>query len=94
MSAATPVETVSGAEAPQSPPVNPNADRIRVAVLRALGHPPELLRVAVLPVWGDKFRVNVWAAGVNGAAIPDSYFVTADEAGTILKSDPPLQKRY
>ena len=65
-----------------------------LAVLRALGRPPELLRVSVLPVWGNKFRVNVWAAGDNGAAIPNSYFVTADDRGAILGSTPPIRKQY
>ena len=75
-------------------PTRRREDVIRVAVLRALGRPPELIRVSVLPLWGDKFRVNVWATGSNGAAIPDSYFVTASEDGTIQQSEPPIQKRY
>ncbi|HEY1189460.1 MAG TPA: hypothetical protein VGE74_17535 [Gemmata sp.] len=92
MATATRVEPVSEAEA--APCTSPNADRIRVAVLLALGRPPELIRVSVLPLWGDKFRVNVWATGGNGAEIPNSYFVTADEQGAILKAEPPIQKLY
>jgi hypothetical protein len=53
-----------------------------------------MIRVSVLPLWGDKFRVNVWAAGGNGAGIPDSFFVTADDQGAILTSQPPIRKRY
>jgi hypothetical protein len=94
MSNAARAERESEAETPQVSRTGPQADRIRVAVLRALGRPPELIRVAVLPLWGDKFRVNVWAAGSNGAAIPNSYFVTADDQGAILASEPPLQKLY
>ena len=52
-------------------------ERIRVAVLTALGRPAELIKVSVLPLWGDNFRVNVWTTGGAGAAIPNSYFVTA-----------------
>jgi hypothetical protein len=74
------------------------SDRRREAiganVLAALGRPPELIRVSVVPLWGDKFRVNVWAAGSNGASIPDSYFVTADGAGAVLTSEPPIRKQY
>ena len=92
MAAATRVEPVSEVET--APRTNPNADRIRLAVLRTLGRPPEMIRVSVLPLWGDKFRVNVWATGGNGAEIPNSYFVTADAQGAILKAEPPLQKRY
>ncbi len=91
------VQTQSVAEIGDIEVTVPNRRRedvIRVAVLRALGRPPELIRVSVLPLWGDKFRVNVWATGGNGAAIPDSYFVTADQDGTIRQSEPPIQKRY
>lgn len=94
MSNAARVERESEVETPQPPRTGPRAERIRVAVLRALGRPPELIRVSVQPLWGDKFRVNVWAAGGNGAAIPNSYFVTADDEGAILASEPPLQKLY
>lgn len=65
---------------------------IRAAVLVGLGNPPEAPRVSVLPLWGDKFRVNVWAVDGHGASIPNSYFVTADETGAILKSEPPIEK--
>lgn len=94
MSSATRIEPVSEVETPEPTRTSPNVDKIRVAVLRALGRPPEMIRVSVLPLWGDKFRVNVWATGSNGAAIPNSYFVTADEQGAILKSEPPIQKLY
>lgn len=57
MATATRVEPVSEVET--APRTSPNADRIRLAVLRSLGRPPELIRVSVLPLWGDKFRVNV-----------------------------------
>lgn len=67
---------------------------IRVGVLKALGRPNELLRVSVQPLWGNKFRVNVWTGGSSGNGIPNSYFVTADEGGTILRSEPPIQKQY
>lgn len=94
MSTATRIEPVSEIETTQPSRTAPNVDKIRTAVLRTLGRPPEMIRVSVLPLWGDKFRVNVWATGSNGAAIPNSYFVTADEQGAILKSEPPIQKQY
>ena len=76
-------------------PTRRHEDMIRVGVLAALGRPSRLLKVAVLPLWGDKFRVNVWATedGV-GNVIPNSYFVTADENGSIVRSDPPIRKAY
>jgi hypothetical protein len=75
-------------------PASARHEAIRVGVLAALGSPSGLLRVSVLPLWGDKFRVNVWIDGSAGAAIPNSYFVTADEQGTILRSEPSIQKQY
>jgi hypothetical protein len=69
-------------------------DVIRANVLAALGRPAELLRVSAHLLWGNKFRVNVWTSGSNGAEIPNSYFVTTDDSGTILRSEPPIQKQY
>lgn len=73
---------------------DPRRDAIRAGVLAALGRPAQLVRVSVLPLWGDHFRVNVLTGAGAGAAIPNSYFVTADQAGTILKSEPPIQKLH
>jgi hypothetical protein len=68
---------------------------IRVGVLKALGRPAELLRVNVMPLWGDHFRVNVVTGeDATAVAIPNSYFVTVDERGTILRSEPSIQKLY
>jgi hypothetical protein len=69
-------------------------EAIRASVLAALGSPAELLRVTVVPLWGDKLRVNVWTSGSAGASIPNSFFVTADESGSVLTSEPPIQKQY
>ena len=70
-------------------------DVIRAGVLKALGRPARLFRVAVVPLWDDYFRVNV-VTGDDATAvkIPNSYFVTADERGNILGSTPPIQKQY
>jgi hypothetical protein len=68
-------------------------ESIRARVLAALGRPAGLVKVAVLPVWGNHFRVNVWADG-GSASIPHSYFVTADERGAILDAEPPIERRY
>jgi hypothetical protein len=70
-------------------------DVIRSRVLRSLGNPSGVLRVNVLPLWGNNFRVNV-LIGENATAveIPNSYFVTADDHGNILRSEPPIPKQY
>ncbi|AWM41737.1 hypothetical protein GobsT_71700 [Gemmata obscuriglobus] len=67
---------------------------IRARVLAALGRPAGLLQVSVKNLWGNNFRVNVWAGGSAGAAIPNSYFVTATEDGTIVRAEPPIQRQY
>ena len=95
---------------PTKPPVPADDDRptvdigparsgreeaIRAGVLKALGRPAGLLRVSVMPLWSNYFRVNVVtgfdATSVN---IPNSYFVTADDAGAILGSTPSILKQY
>ena len=69
--------------------------QIRTNVLASLGRPVSLLKVAVLPLWGDKFRINVWTGEhVSGNAIPHSYFVTADEHGTVLRAEPPILRLH
>ncbi len=69
-------------------------EAIRARVLASLGRPTGLVKVTVQPLWADNFRVNVWTGGAAGAAIPDSYFVTADDRGMLLRSEPPIERRY
>jgi hypothetical protein len=70
-------------------------EAIRAGVLAALGRPAQLYRVAVMPLWGNNFRVNVVTGDeTSGVLIPNSYFVTADDLGTILGSEPPIRKQY
>jgi hypothetical protein len=68
---------------------------IRTHVLAALGQPPRLFRVAIIPLWANNFRVNV-LTGEDAASvtIPHSYFVTADDLGNILGSTPRIEKQY
>jgi len=74
------------------------ADResaIRARVLAALGRPDRLFRVAVLPLWGDCFRVNVvTGADPSSVRIPHSYFVSADGRGNIIESTPSIRREY
>ena len=89
-----------------SPPDEPRASEetravprptaaIRDGVLASLGRPPGLYRVAVVPLWLNHYRVNV-LVGTDPTAveIAHSYFVTADEAGRILTTTPPLTRQY
>lgn len=70
-------------------------EAIRAGVLTALGRPAGLFRVAVVPLWGDNYRVNVVTGDdASSVRIPNSYFVTADDRGNILGSTPLIQKQY
>lgn len=76
------------------PPARNREEAVRAGILQALGRPPELLRVSVAPLWSDHFRVNVFTGSSAGVSIPNSYFVTADATGTILRTSPPILKQY
>ncbi len=83
----------SGASPPDGPDMREGA--IRAGVLAALGRPGRLFRVAVVPVWGDHYRVNVMTGDDPTAVrIPHSYFVAADGRGNILASTPAIRREY
>ena len=68
---------------------------IQSSVLASLGRPPRLYRVAVVPLWLNYYRVNVFVGPEPTAVrIAHSYFVTADEAGRLLTITPPLTRLY
>lgn len=68
---------------------------IRANVLNALGRPGNLYRVAILPLWGDHFRVNVMTgADPTEIRIPHSYFLAADARGSIIRAVPPILRLY
>lgn len=68
---------------------------IRDGVLASLGQPPGLYRVVVVPLWLNYYRANV-LVGTDPTAVrtAHSYFVTADDAGRILTTVPPLTRLY
>ena len=96
MSTQSQIENLSEVDTQEAPATTHRREQqIRANVLAALGRPSGLLKVAVLPLWGDKFRVNVWTGeDGRGNTIPNSYFVTADAAGALAASEPPIQKLY
>jgi hypothetical protein len=53
-----------------------------------------LLRVAVTPLWSNHFRVNVFVGDGGLVAIPHSFFLTADDRGTILGATPTVHRAY
>ena len=64
-------------------------------VLLALGSPPSFLIVQAHHLWDSRFRVNVMV-GENAACarVAHSFFVDADDDGTVLHAFPPLMRRY
>ena len=68
---------------------------IRRQVIRSLGTPGDLLKVQVRPVGGGRYRVNVLVGkDATSARIADSFFLTADDEGTIVTSTPAIARRY
>ncbi|MDB5310481.1 MAG: hypothetical protein JWO38_4683 [Gemmataceae bacterium] len=68
---------------------------IRAGVLAALGRPAQLYRIAVVPLWGDHYRVNVITGeDPTSLRIPHSYFLAADGRGNIIESTPRITRQY
>ena len=68
---------------------------IATGVLRGLGRPADFLRAGARLLWGNYYRVNVFAGpDAASARIAHSFFLEADGDGKILTSDPPVTKAY
>jgi hypothetical protein len=71
------------------------ATAICVSVMHALGRPVDFFRVSVVPLWENRYRVNVQTGSdVPSLRIAHSFFVTADENGNVLESIPPIMRLY
>jgi hypothetical protein len=69
--------------------------RIAEKVVRSLGTPDDLLSVQVRRVGGDHYRVNVFVGkDVSSGRVANSFFLTADGEGNILKSSPEIVRAY
>lgn len=89
----TQLEVLESAESPFS--IEEREAAIQTTVLRILGRPTRLFRVAVMPLWDNNYRVNVMTGeDATSVCIPNSYFVTADGFGRILSSTPHIRKQY
>jgi hypothetical protein len=64
-------------------------------LLQTLGRPTTLYRVEVRHLWEDHYRANVFV-GVDAAStrVAHSFFLVADEDGTIVASTPVITKKY
>ncbi|WP_020471167.1 hypothetical protein [Zavarzinella formosa] len=81
-------------ESPSGERVSPEA-MIRANVIKSLGYPKNLFRMAVMPLWGNNYRVNVVIGpDVSATRISHSYFVEADDLGNIIKATPEIRKEH
>lgn len=68
---------------------------LREQLLHALGEPTDLLRVQIRPLWGVRYRANVFTgAGIDVARISYSFFLITDGDGNIVQSTPKLERRH
>jgi hypothetical protein len=64
-------------------------------VLHSLGHPDDLRRVQVCPLWQGHYRVNVFVGpDIASARVAHSYFLVADGEGNIVSSIPGITRQY
>jgi len=68
---------------------------IRDAIIASLGRPPGLFRVAIVPLWQGRYRVNVLIGpDATSLRIPHSYFVVTGDDGVILSSSPNIVRLH
>src|SRR4051812_13975371 len=64
-------------------------------VIHALGEPVHLLTVSVRPLWGNRYRVNVFVGtDAASARVVNSYFLEVGDEGAITTSTPTIMKLY
>lgn len=66
---------------------------IRNMVVNILGKPKDFIKADAINVYDNRWRVNIWAKGPNGAKISDTFFIKFTD-GQIISSDPPLNVKY
>jgi hypothetical protein len=89
-----PVARASHAEPRPSSPSPPDpADLIRERLLAGLGEPPDLLRVQVKPLWGNRYRANVFVGKGFTARMSHSFFLEVDD-GEIVSATPAIKRQY
>jgi hypothetical protein len=87
--------TVPAKEDENAPSARSKPDAVGERVLAALGRPPELFRVAVVPLWGSRYRVNViTGSDPSSVRIPHSFFVEVGADGAITAATPPIVRQY
>jgi hypothetical protein len=63
-------------------------------IVQTLGRPAALHRVEVRPLWEKHYRVNVFVgADATSTRIAHSFFLSTDEDGNIIASDPAIARK-
>jgi hypothetical protein len=79
---------------PATPPERDLTAVIRERLLLALGEPSELSRVQVKPLWGNRYRANVFVGTGFAVRMAHSYFLAVGDEGEIVSASPPLKREY
>jgi|HubBroStandDraft_4_1064222.scaffolds.fasta_scaffold1670593_1 hypothetical protein len=80
---------------PESPKGETWKALIGEQVIDALGKPTDLLVVQVRPLWGSRYRVNVFVGPDTASArVANSFFLEADDDGKIVASTPPITRQF
>jgi len=74
-------------------PVPNHSAELQKLVLKILGKPKDFLKIQAIHLYDNRYRVNVWVHGANGAKIIDNFFIKSND-GSILSCDPALNKKY
>jgi hypothetical protein len=64
------------------------------SVMKALGQPADFIRVSVVPLWENHYRVNVQTGTDAAVRIAHSFFLTTDESGRVIGSVPAITRLY
>jgi hypothetical protein len=90
-----PLAGPDGVEDREKPSPRQLATAITRSVMAALGRPDDFLKLSVLPLWQNYYRVNVLTgADAVTARVAHSFFVAIDALGNVTESNPKIPKRY
>jgi hypothetical protein len=73
------------------------ADTVRTNVFKALGKPDNMIRINLVNVYDNRWRMNIWrklgeSGGIVRSTISDSFFLQVDDQGGIIS--PVIEKKY
>jgi hypothetical protein len=75
-------------------PADPYNKLVCEQVMARLGKPPKFSRCMATLIHNGRYRVNVRVKEEWNEKLSDSFFVWADQTGTIISSNPKIEKKY